>query len=93
MLVPVAEQPEELARVGAAGDEHQLGDARVDERLDRVGDHRPVVDRQQVLVGDQRQRMQARTGAAGQDHALERALHRPGCYELGLLHVFLTSTA
>ena len=28
VLVPVAEQPEELARVRPAGDEHQLGDAR-----------------------------------------------------------------
>ena len=52
VLVAVAEQAEELAGVRAAGDEHQLADPGGDERLDRVRDHRPVVDRQQVLVRD-----------------------------------------
>ena len=70
VLVAVAEQPEELARVRPAGDEHQLVDARLDERLDRVGDHRPVVERQQVLVRDPRQRMEPRARAAGEDDAL-----------------------
>ncbi len=69
-LVAVAEQAEELARVGAAGDEHQLAQTGLDQRLDRVRDHRPVVDRQQVLVGDPRQRMETRAAAARQDHAL-----------------------
>ena len=72
VLVPVAEQPEELARVRAARDEHQLVDARLHERLDRVRDHRPVVERQQVLVRDPRQRMQPRARAAGEDDALHR---------------------
>jgi hypothetical protein len=84
VLVAVAQQPEELARVRAAGDQHQLLHARVDERLDRPADHRPVVDREQVLVRDLRQRVQARARAAGQDHALESRRHRPGCYEFWL---------
>ena len=56
VLVPVAEQPKELAGVSAARDEHQLREAGLDERLDRVRHHRPVVQRQQVLVRDARQR-------------------------------------
>jgi hypothetical protein len=43
------------------------------ERLDRVVDHRPVVDRQQVLVRDDRQREQAGRGPAGEDDALHAA--------------------
>ena len=53
-----------------AGDQHRLGHAGPDERLDRVGDHRPVVDRQQVLVRDAGQRVETAAGPAGQDHAL-----------------------
>ena len=41
-----------------------------DERLDRVRDHRPVVDRQQVLVRDPRERMESAAGASGEDDAL-----------------------
>ena len=70
VLVTVAEQAEELAGVRAAGDEHQLVDARFHERLDRVRHHRPVVDRQQVLVRDPRQRMKACARAARENDAL-----------------------
>ncbi len=70
--MPVAEQAEELARVRPAGDQHQLVDPGVDERLDRKVDHRPVVNRQQMLVRDPRQRMEPGAGAAGQDDALHR---------------------
>jgi len=34
VLAAVAEKPEELARVRPAGDEHQLDDPGLDERLD-----------------------------------------------------------
>ena len=62
----------------AAGDEHQLADPGRDDRLDRVRDHRAVVDRQQVLVRDPRQRMEAATGAAGEDDSLHvRKIVRP----------------
>ena len=56
VLLAVAQQPKELARVGAAGDEHQLGEPRLDERFDCIRHHRPVVQRQQVLVRDPRER-------------------------------------
>ena len=71
-LVPVAEQPEELAGVGAPRDQHDLGDPGLDQRLDRPLDHRPVVDRQQVLVGDAGEREQPRAGPPGQKDALHR---------------------
>ena len=72
VLVPVAQQPQELTRVRPAGDDHQLLDPHRDERLDGVGNHRPVVDRQQVLVRDLGQRVQARARPARQDDALHR---------------------
>jgi hypothetical protein len=46
----VAQQLQEVAGVLAAGDHEDLVDSRVEQGLDRVVDHRPVVDRQQVLV-------------------------------------------
>ena len=73
VLVPVAEQAQELAGMRAARDDHQLGDPGADERLDREADHRPVVDRQQVLVRDPRQRVEATPGPAGEDDALHNA--------------------
>ena len=76
--VTVAEQAEELPRVRSAGDEHELRDARVHERLDGVRHHRPVVEREQVLVRDPRQRIEPRALAARQNHAL----HAGGCYGL-----------
>src|SRR5581483_2784227 len=79
-LVAVAEQAEELARVRPAGDEHDLVDAGTHERLDPVRDHGTVIQGQQVLVRDPRQRMEPRACAAGEDDALHRAIlvGRPG---------------
>ena len=68
-LLAVGQEPEELARVRAARHDHDLGDARLDERLDPVADHRPVADRQQVLVGDAGEGMKPAARAAGEDDA------------------------
>ena len=65
----VPEQAQELARMRPTGDDHDLDDARADERLDRPLDHRSIEDRQQVLVRDARQRVETRPRAAGQDDA------------------------
>ena len=70
VLVPVAEQAQELTGVGPAGDEHDLVDAARHHGLDRPGDHRAVVDRQEVLVRDPGQGVQARARPPGQDDAL-----------------------
>ena len=55
-LLTVGKQAEEIAGVSAAGYEQDVLDTRIDERLNRVVDHRLVVDRQQMLVGDLRER-------------------------------------
>ena len=68
----VRQQLDDVADALAADDDHHLADAHPGERLDRVVDHRPVVDRQQVLVGDDRQRVEPRGGPAGEDDALHR---------------------
>src|SRR5438477_3926918 len=69
-LLAVAEQAQELSRVCPAGDQHHLGHAALDQRLDRVADHRAVVEREQVLVGDAGERVQPAARAAGEDDAL-----------------------
>jgi hypothetical protein len=69
-LLAVAEEPEELTGVGAPGDQHDLGDLGVDQCLDAPVDHGPVVDRQEVLVGDAGERVEPGAGAPGQDDAL-----------------------
>ena len=63
----VAQELEEVARMLATCHDHDLANARVHEALDRVIDHRPVVDREQVLVRDERERPQTRTEPAGED--------------------------
>src|SRR5260221_9445957 len=76
-LLAVAEQAQKLAGVRSARDQHHLRDAALHERFDPVTDHRPVIDRQQVLVGDACQRVQPTARPAGQDHTF----HRPDSSE------------
>ena len=71
-LRTVAEQPQEITGVVSAGDDQDLLDPGVDERPQRVKDHRPVVDRQQMLVGDPRQRIESRAEAAGENDPLHQ---------------------
>src|SRR5262249_24225094 len=61
-------------RPGRAGDQEDVLDPDVDERLDRVIDHRPVVNRQEMLVGDLGQGMKAGPETAREDDALHGAL-------------------
>src|SRR5207245_8936558 len=81
-LLAVAQEPQELACMRAACNEHDVGHTRLHERLDRVADHRPVVDRQEMLVGDLGQRMQPAACAAGEDYAL---------HHVGILHQSITA--
>ena len=69
---PVAQQLDDVADALAADDDHDLADPHARERVERVVDHRPVVDRQQVLVGDDREGEQPARRAARQDEALHR---------------------
>src|SRR4051812_42838278 len=66
----VREQLNDVADALAADDDENLLDAHARQGLDRVVDHRPVIDRQEVLVRDDREREQSRRGPAGEDDAL-----------------------
>src|SRR3989442_21613 len=58
-FLAVAEQFQEFAGAVAAGNNEDLVDAGIDKGLDRIINHRPVVHRQQMLVGDFSQGKQA----------------------------------
>ena len=65
----VPEQALEVGQVGRRGDDQDVPDARKHEGAERVVDHGLVVDRQQLLGGHERERVQARAGPAGEDDA------------------------
>lgn len=65
----VPEQSLEVGQVGRRGDDQDVPDARQHEGGQRVVDHGLVVDRQQLLGGHERERVQARAGPAGEDDA------------------------
>ena len=65
----VPEQALEVGQVGRRGDDKDVPDARQHEGAKRVVDHGLVVDRQQLLGGHERERVQARAGPAGEDDA------------------------
>ena len=65
----VPEQALEVGQVRRRGDDQDVPDARQHEGGQRVVDHGLVVDRQQLLGGHERERVQARAGPAGEDDA------------------------
>ena len=65
----VPEQALEVAQVRRRGDDQDVPDARQHEGGQRVVDHGLVVDRQQLLGGHERERVQAGAGPAGEDDA------------------------
>ena len=65
----VPEQALEVGQVGRRGDDEDVADASQHEGGQRVVDHGLVVDRQQLLGGHERERVQARAGPAGEDDA------------------------
>ncbi len=54
---PFAEQPAEVVHMLPTGDHHQLRDAGLAQSVDGIDHHGPVVDREEVLVRDPRQRI------------------------------------
>lgn len=68
----VPEQALEVGEVGRRGDDQDVPDARQHEGGQRVVDHGLVVDRQQLLGGHERERVQARAGPAGEDDAFHK---------------------
>ena len=65
----VPEQALEVGEVGRRGDDQDVADASQHEGAKRVVDHGLVVDRQQLLGGHERERVQAGAGTAGEDDA------------------------
>ena len=65
----VPEQALEVGQVGRRGDDQDVPEARQHEGGQRVVDHGLVVDRQQLLGGHERERVQAGAGPAGEDDA------------------------
>lgn len=65
----VPEEALEVGEVRRRGDDQDVPDARQHEGGQRVVDHGLVVDRQQLLGGHERERVQARAGPAGEDDA------------------------
>ena len=65
----IPEQALEVGEVGRRGDDQDVPDARQHEGGQRVVDHGLVVDRQQLLGGHERERVQARAGPACEDDA------------------------
>lgn len=70
----VPEQALEVGQVGRCGDDQDVPNARQHEGGQRVVDHGLVVDRQQLLGGHERERVQARAGPAGEDDAFHVVL-------------------
>ena len=68
----VPEQALEVGKVGRRGDDQDVPDARQHEGGQRVVDHGFVVDRQQLLGGHERERVQAGAGPAGEDDAFHK---------------------
>ena len=68
----VPEQALEVGEVRRGGDDQDVADARQHEGGQRVVDHGLVVDRQQLLGGHERERVQARAGTAGEDDAFHK---------------------
>ena len=67
----VPEQALEVGEVSRRGDDQDVADARQHKGAKRVVDHGLVVDRQQLLGGHERERVQAGAGPAGEDEALQ----------------------
>ena len=77
----VAEQLEEVPCMVTAGDDEDVADPRMDELLDGVVDHGPIVDRQEVFVRDPGHREESGAESTGEDDPLHRS-HPPSAAAL-----------
>ena len=69
-MLAIGQQAQKITRVLAPGHHQDVANPRIHQRLDGVIDHRLVVDRQQVLVGDLGQRKQPASRTPRQYDAL-----------------------
>jgi hypothetical protein len=63
---PVLQEPQEIARVVPARNDHDIRDSGLYQARDRIVDHRPIKDWQQMLVGDPGHRHQTASETSGQ---------------------------
>ena len=68
-LAAVAQQRLEARHFRLGGDDEDVANSGQHQRGQRIIDHRLIVDRQQLLGADDRQRPQPRSGAAGENDA------------------------
>ena len=68
-VLPVSEKAEKLPCVLAARNYEDILDPCVDQGLQRIENHGPIEDRQQVFVGHTGEGIKPRAGASSQDHA------------------------
>ena len=73
-LLAVGEQAKEISGIAPTGDQQNVANSRLDQRLDRVIDHRLVVDGEKMFVGDFRQRVQTAPRSARQNNAFHSDL-------------------
>src|SRR6266513_3116729 len=63
-ILAVGHQSQEIARILPSGNDDDVSDA---EGLDRIEHHRPVIDRQEMLVSHPRERVKSRPLASSQN--------------------------
>src|SRR6185369_6602598 len=79
--------PQQLQKIScriSAGDDHDVRDSRVHQRLNRIVDHRLVINRQQMLIRDGSQRVQTRTETTSKDDTFQEITSRVWSLILGL---------
>src|SRR5438093_5990027 len=73
-FLAVAEEPKKISCAIASSHDQDFPDSRFHQSADRIVDHRPVIDRKQMLVCDFRQRRKAGSKSAGQYNTLHSRL-------------------
>jgi hypothetical protein len=71
----VPKHSQEVTRMGTTSHDHDLVNASLHQRLNRIIDHRLVVNRQEVLVGREGQRVEPRPESSRENDPL----HDPPC--------------
>ncbi len=80
-LLAITDQFQEIAGIVSSGYDQNVPDPGFDQSFNRVVDHGPVVDGQQVLVRDLGQRIKPRSQSSGKNDTLHWPTSPPGLPE------------
>jgi len=69
-LLAVSQELQEISGTVSSHHEHDLPDPGIDQCPDRIVDHGPIIDRQEMFVGDPRERVESYPEPAGQYDSL-----------------------